>query len=136
MTLARFDYREPQTLEEAVSLLGGDEHLHHWRMGDDPPRALVELGPFDAITALGSTWPQILDDEDARHAARSFQELLRPGGLVVIGSPKATLVAEKARLQAETKRAVARAEKEGEAKVKAMREEMEKKQKQLQVTPA
>jgi len=72
-------------LAQAVALLGGDEHLYNWRLGDDPPERLVERGPFDAITALGSTWPQILDEEDARHATHSFQQLLRPGGLVVLG---------------------------------------------------
>lgn len=74
-----------EMLARARTLLGGDAGLHAWRLGEEPPPALLDAAPFDAITGLGNLWALVLDDADARRAAADFQRLLRPGGALVLG---------------------------------------------------
>jgi len=74
-----------EMLAKAETLLGATQGLHEWRMGDAPPDALRASAPFDAILSLGNVWPQLVDVDDAKNAARAFRELLRPGGLLLIG---------------------------------------------------
>lgn len=43
------------------------------------------VGPFDAILTKGSAIPHLLHDEQIEETLLIFHELLRPGGLVIIG---------------------------------------------------
>lgn len=72
-------------LAQAHELLGGRERLHAWRLGDEPPGSLRAAAPFDAVISMGNVWPQLALDAEARAAARAFVELLRPGGLLLLG---------------------------------------------------
>lgn len=45
----------------------------------------VVEGPFDGIVCKGNALPHLLTDEDIETALYIFYELLRPGGVVVIG---------------------------------------------------
>jgi ubiquinone/menaquinone biosynthesis C-methylase UbiE len=42
-------------------------------------------GPFDAVITTGNSLPHLISDADLRAAINTFYQLLRPGGLVVIG---------------------------------------------------
>ncbi len=42
-------------------------------------------GPFDAVIAKGNSLPHLLEDEEIETALLTFYELLRPGGMLVIG---------------------------------------------------
>ncbi len=42
-------------------------------------------GPFDAVVSKGNALPHLLLDEEIEHTILAFYDLLRPGGLVVIG---------------------------------------------------
>lgn len=42
-------------------------------------------GPFDAIVTKGNALPHLLTDDEIESAMLTFHELLRPGGLLVIG---------------------------------------------------
>ena len=72
-------------LDQAAELLDGHERLHHWRMGEPPSPSLRAAAPFDALICMGNSWPQVVDPAEARAAARAFGELVRPGGLVLLG---------------------------------------------------
>jgi len=72
-------------LDQAAELLDGHDRLHHWRLGEEPAPTLRAAAPFDAVICMGNVWPQVVSDEDARSAAQAFQELVRPGGLVLLG---------------------------------------------------
>lgn len=45
----------------------------------------VVQGPFDAIVCKGNALPHLLLDEEIESALLTFNELLRPGGLLIIG---------------------------------------------------
>ena len=72
-------------LDQAAGLLGGSAGLHTWRMGESAPPSLAAAAPFDALIAMGNVWPQLAREADARAAAATFRELVRPGGLVLLG---------------------------------------------------
>ena len=74
----------PDMLEQARRLLGSDAGLHRWVAGEAPPAALVEAGPFDAAVCLGNVWPSLVGEAEARAAAGTLRELVRPGGLVLV----------------------------------------------------
>lgn len=42
-------------------------------------------GPFDAVVCKGNALPHLLLDEEIEAALRTFYDLLRPGGILVIG---------------------------------------------------
>ena len=75
----------PDMLDQAANLNAGREGLHTWRMGEPPPPSLRAAAPFDALIAMGNVWPQLALEADARAAAATFRELVRPGGLVLLG---------------------------------------------------
>lgn len=72
-------------LAEARELLGGDERLHAWRMGTEPPVSLVAAAPFDAALCMGNTWPQVVASEDLERLDADLRRLVRPGGLLLLG---------------------------------------------------
>lgn len=72
-------------LDQAAELLGARAGLHAWRLGEPPPPALLAAAPFDALICMGNVWPQLAREAQARAAAGSFPELVRPGGLVLLG---------------------------------------------------
>lgn len=74
-----------EMLANAATLLGGRERLHAWRLGDAAPRSVTSLAPFDAVLSMGNVWPALAQAEHAEQAARAFLELLRPGGLLLLG---------------------------------------------------
>ncbi len=45
----------------------------------------VVQGPFDAIVSKGNALPHLLTDEEIELALHTFYDLLRPGGVLVIG---------------------------------------------------
>lgn len=45
----------------------------------------VVEGPFDAIVCKGNALPHLLSDEDIELTLLTFHDLLRPGGLLIIG---------------------------------------------------
>jgi glycine/sarcosine N-methyltransferase len=75
----------PDMLVQAAALLGGPTGLHPWRMGEAPPPSLRAAAPFDALICMGNVWPGLAREAEARAAAATFRELLRPGGLVLFG---------------------------------------------------
>lgn len=74
----------PEMLARAGELVGR-ERLHLWRLGDPPSAALRAAGPFDAVIAMGNVWPHVIEDRDVRASGAGLRELLRPGGLVLLG---------------------------------------------------
>jgi len=72
-------------LAQARACVGDDARLHAWRLGDPPPATLPAAGPFDAITCLGNVWPQVIADADVAAAIAAIRDLLRPGGLLLVG---------------------------------------------------
>ena len=72
-------------LAQAAELAGGPARFHAWCLGDPPPAGLRALAPFDALICMGNAWPHLSGERQARDAARAFLELLRPGGLLLIG---------------------------------------------------
>ncbi|NBB84414.1 MAG: methyltransferase domain-containing protein [Alphaproteobacteria bacterium] len=72
-------------LRSAAERLGDDAGLHAWRLGDPPPRRLLEAAPFDAIACLGNVWPAVTTDADVAAACRAMRDLLQPGGTLLIG---------------------------------------------------
>lgn len=74
-----------EMLSRASQLLGSSARLHAWRMGDDLPDTLRAAPKFDALISMGNVWPSLVDPGDARRAVAAFRELLRPGGLVLLG---------------------------------------------------
>ena len=72
-------------LAKAEVLLGGRARLHAWRLGDEPPAALLELAPFDAITCMGNVWPHVSIGEAAHASVNGLRRLLGPGGLLLLG---------------------------------------------------
>jgi SAM-dependent methyltransferase len=74
-----------EMLANAEVLLGGRERLHEWRLGDAPPNSVRAAAPFDAVLSMGNVWPQLAEPAHAEKAARAFAELLRPGGLLLLG---------------------------------------------------
>ena len=72
-------------LAQAAELLDGHERLHHWRLGEPPSPTLLAAAPFDALICMGNVWPQVVDPGEAAAAARAFHQLVRPGGLVLLG---------------------------------------------------
>jgi SAM-dependent methyltransferase len=82
----------PDMLAQARGLLRerlGEEpdagRLFAWRMGEPPPAELARAAPFDAATALGNVWPLLAPEADLSATARALGELVRPGGLVLLG---------------------------------------------------
>jgi glycine/sarcosine N-methyltransferase len=45
----------------------------------------VTSGPFDAVVSKGNALPHLLTDEEIELALHTFYDLLRPGGMLVIG---------------------------------------------------
>ncbi|MCC6405700.1 MAG: class I SAM-dependent methyltransferase [Planctomycetes bacterium] len=72
-------------LAQARALVGAPERLHAWRMGEPLGDGLRRAAPFDALVCMGSVWPQVASESAARAAASAMLELLRPGGIVVLG---------------------------------------------------
>lgn len=73
-------------LQRAASDTGiAPERLHQWRLGDPPPESIQSTERFDAIVALGNVWPQVIDSAAIDAATASLHDLLRPGGLVLLG---------------------------------------------------
>ena len=72
-------------LAKARDWTGRPERLFCWRIGDEPGKDLRDAGPFDAIVCLGNTWSLITAEEDVAHGARTMRDLLRPGGLLLVG---------------------------------------------------
>jgi len=72
-------------LAQAAELLDGHERLHHWCLGEPPAPSLRAAAPFDALICMGNVWPQLVGESDARAAAAAFGELVRPGGVVLLG---------------------------------------------------
>jgi SAM-dependent methyltransferase len=56
-----------------------------WLRGDFLSLDSLIDEPVDAIICKGNSLPHLLTDEDIEHTIHIFYELLRPGGLVVIG---------------------------------------------------
>lgn len=74
----------PDMLTRARSVIGDAKRLHAWGLGDDPPRSLEALAPFDAIVSLGNVWPQLTRRGDVDRALASIRSLLRPEGLLLL----------------------------------------------------
>lgn len=74
-----------EMLAQARAWTGGGDGLFTWRLGEPPPDALAAEAPFDAITCLGNTWPQILEADAVAAGARALHGLLAPGGLLLVG---------------------------------------------------
>lgn len=72
-------------LERAAALLDGKDGLHSWRLGEEPSSSLVEAGPFDAVISMGNVWPHLLERDVLERATAGVCELLRPGGMLLIG---------------------------------------------------
>lgn len=73
-------------LEQARALVDDlDAHFWRWRIGEPPPKPLRHAGPFDAITCMGNVWPQVTAAEAVARAAADLRDLLRPGGVAVLG---------------------------------------------------
>ena len=70
-----------EMLAQARRHVGQDDRFVHWRMGDPPPA----LGVFDALVCLGNTWPQLTENSDIDRALAALRELVRPGGLLLLG---------------------------------------------------
>ncbi|RMG90282.1 MAG: class I SAM-dependent methyltransferase [Chloroflexi bacterium] len=45
----------------------------------------VVQGPFDAVISKGNALPHLLTDDEIERAVRIFYDLLRPGGILVLG---------------------------------------------------
>jgi SAM-dependent methyltransferase len=69
----------------AVATLGEAQRVHAWGFGEPTPPSLHAAAPFDALLAMGNVWPHVLGDAEIERAARAMHELLRPGGLVLLG---------------------------------------------------
>ncbi len=74
----------PDMLAQAAGRCGEPDRFMQWKLGQKPPVSLADLAPFDAIISLGNVWPQLLDDRSVEATLAAFEQLLRPGGLVVI----------------------------------------------------
>jgi len=74
----------PDMLAHARGLLDGEEGLHHWVAGEEPPGTLRAAAPFDALLCLGNAWPSLVGEAEARAAAEAIRALVRPGGLVLV----------------------------------------------------
>jgi glycine/sarcosine N-methyltransferase len=60
------------------------DKVHFFQGGLNDLRSLV-TGPFDAVISKGNALPHLLLDEEIETALFDFHELLRPGGLLIIG---------------------------------------------------
>jgi SAM-dependent methyltransferase len=78
---AGYDAYGADASEEMLARAVERDRLTQWRMGDPCP---IE-GPFDAVTCLGNVWPQLVELDDVDRALSSIHDLLRPGGLLVLG---------------------------------------------------
>src|SRR5690606_12687417 len=56
-----------------------------WRCGDFLSLMNVVEGPFDAVVCKGNSLPHLLTDEEIELTMNTFYQLLRPGGVLVIG---------------------------------------------------
>jgi len=74
-----------EMLGKARELLGSDDKLHAWRMGDAAGESLCAAAPFDAITCLGAAWSSLLTDREIGATLAMFQRLLAPGGKILVG---------------------------------------------------
>jgi SAM-dependent methyltransferase len=72
-------------LAQARTLLGESERVHAWRLGDPPPPSVARAAPFDAAIAMGNVWPILASESEARGTADAVKELVRPGGLLLLG---------------------------------------------------
>ncbi len=72
-------------LAAAAAQLGDDRRLFHWTLGESVPADLRAAAPFDAITCLGNVWPGVSGDAQVRAASTALHDLLRPGGLLLMG---------------------------------------------------
>ena len=70
---------------KARATLGDDARVHAWRLGEDPPDSILSAAPFDAVTCLGNVWPSVLTEADVTGACNGLLEIVRPGGLVLLG---------------------------------------------------
>ena len=59
--------------------------VHDWELGQPPPESVRDAAPFDAVTCLGNMWPSLLSQTQVTGACRGLLEILRPGGLVLLG---------------------------------------------------
>jgi SAM-dependent methyltransferase len=71
-------------LAQARSLVGA-ERVHAWRLGDPPPSSVTGKAPFDAAIAMGNVWPILSSESEARGTADAVKQLVRPGGLLLLG---------------------------------------------------
>jgi SAM-dependent methyltransferase len=70
---------------QAVEAVGDAARVHDWRLGEAPPESVRAPGSFDAVICMGNVWPSILSDADVSGACAGIREVLRPGGLLVLG---------------------------------------------------
>jgi ubiquinone/menaquinone biosynthesis C-methylase UbiE len=91
--LARYDFDitaadpNPHMLTRARQFardFGVAERIHFVQAGFLDLPAVVD-GPFDALVSAGNSLPHLLSDDDIRAALANFYDLLRPGGMLVIG---------------------------------------------------
>lgn len=75
----------PAMLDQATERLGSSSRVHHWPLGERVPDALRAAAPFHAITCLGNTWSQLIEDQAVAAALGDCLDLLRPGGLMLVG---------------------------------------------------
>jgi len=69
----------------ARAAVGDPRRVHAWTLGEPPPESVLSAAPFDAVTCLGNMWPSLLREAEVTGACRGLLDVLRPGGLVLLG---------------------------------------------------
>ncbi len=72
-------------LEKAREIASTHNVTVDWRVGDFMTLTDVVEGPYDAIVCKGNSLPHLLTDAEIEATIQSFYDLLRPGGVLVIG---------------------------------------------------
>lgn len=75
----------PKLLEKAEKTAKQHDVNVNWCRGDFFTLQEQVSGPFDAIVCKGNSSPHLLTDEEIESVIHTFFELLRPGGVLVIG---------------------------------------------------
>jgi len=70
---------------KARAAVADASRVHDWELGAPPPESVRSAGPFDAVTCLGNVWPSLLREAQVSGACRGLLEILRPGGLLLVG---------------------------------------------------